>query len=76
MSSILADRPQAPAAAPLTGGTLEALVRACLATPQGVGCLVCGGALRPVAEGLECDDCGSALQRGAEPRRVVRTVER
>jgi hypothetical protein len=76
VSSILADRPQAPTVAPLAGGTLEALVRACLDTPEGVGCLVCGGALAPVAGGLACGDCGSELARGAEPRRVVRTMQR
>ena len=76
MSSILADRPQAPAVAPLAGGTLEALVRACLAAPEGVGCLVCGGGLAAVAGGFACHDCGSVLERGAEPRRVVRTMQR
>jgi len=76
VSSILADRPQAPAVAPLAGATLEALVHACLAAPECVGCLVCGGALVAVAGGLACDDCGSVLELGAEPRRVARTVQR
>jgi hypothetical protein len=76
VSSILAERPQAPAVGPLAGGTLESLVRACLATPEGVGCLVCGGPLAAVGGGLACGECGSMLARGAEPRRVVRTVQR
>jgi hypothetical protein len=75
VSSVLADRPQAPSAA-VAGATLEALVRACLETPHGVGCLVCGGPLHSVAAGLACRDCGSTLERGAEPRRVARPVGR
>jgi hypothetical protein len=76
VSPVLVERPSTPAAAPLGAGSLAALVRAALAAPEAVGCLVCGGALRAVSGGVRCAECGSELSRGVEPRRVARTVQR
>jgi hypothetical protein len=76
VSVSLVERPQAQAAASLGGASLEALVRACLAAPEDVGCVVCGGALAPAPQGLACGECGSVLARGSQPPRVVRPVQR